>query len=186
MGSDGGWTATCAADDVEVAPLRPSNCGVLVPWSEEFRSRFEGQPVKNVEVAWDGRAVRGELVVTSAGFEGGPVYALSGRLGRAAAFPTPLVLDPAPDLTVDALTTRLARRRPKASQSTWLRGAGLDPIVVALLRESTGNRIPDDPGLVAALLKTMPIVLTGASIVPRGMTICCGLSSGGSGSKSMN
>ena len=176
VGSDGGWTATFAADDVEVAPLRPSNCGVLVPWSEEFRSRFEGQPVKNVEVAWDGRAIRGELVVTSTGFEGSPVYALSGRLGRDAAFPTPLVLDLAPDLSVDALTARLARRRPKASQSTWLRGAGLDPIVVALLRESTGNRIPDDPGSAAALVKATPIVLTGVASIERAISTAGGVS----------
>ena len=31
-----------------IAPLRPANCGFTVAWSEIFRDRFEGQPLKGV------------------------------------------------------------------------------------------------------------------------------------------
>ena len=142
VGSDGGWAATLTADGTDVALLRPSNCGLVVDWSDVFRERFEGRPVKNVVASWRGRSVRGELVITRAGLEGGPAYTLSGGLGRVDRFPTPLTLDLAPDLDAEALAGKLSRRRKKESQSTWLRGAGLEPVAVGLLRESTGNRIP--------------------------------------------
>jgi uncharacterized flavoprotein (TIGR03862 family) len=175
VGSDGAWVATLAADGLEVAPLRPSNCGVVIDWAEVFRDRFEGQPVKNVVVSEGGRSVRGELVVTRTGLEGGPVYALSGRLGRENRFPTPVVLDLAPDLDVGALTERLSRRREKESQSTWLRGAGLEPVVVGLLREATGNRIPDAPAELAALVKAAPIEVAGLASIDRAISTAGGV-----------
>ena len=51
LGSDGAWVPLIAARGIEVAPLRPANCGFLVAspradaaggWSEHFRSRFAG------------------------------------------------------------------------------------------------------------------------------------------------
>ena len=66
--------------DVAVAPLQPANCGFRVAWSEMFRTRFEGQPLKGVALSLAGRTVRGEAVVTSSGIEGGAVYAISAPL----------------------------------------------------------------------------------------------------------
>jgi uncharacterized flavoprotein (TIGR03862 family) len=175
VGSDGGWVATLVSDGTDVAPLRPSNCGVVVEWSEVFRERFEGHPVKNVVVSWGERSVRGELVVTRAGLEGGPVYALSGPVGRENRFPTFLVLDLAPDLDTPALAERLSRRRAKESQSTWLRGAGLEPVVVGLLREATGNRIPDDPAELAVLVKAAPVEVRRLASIDRAISSAGGV-----------
>ncbi|HSN41459.1 MAG TPA: TIGR03862 family flavoprotein, partial [Burkholderiales bacterium] len=47
LGSDGAWVPLLAARGVTVAPLQPANCGFDVGWSEHFRSRFAGQPVKS-------------------------------------------------------------------------------------------------------------------------------------------
>src|SRR5881394_1318837 len=76
LGSDGAWTETLAAKGVKVSPLRPANCGFTVAWSDIFRDRFEGQPLKGVALAFHQHSVRGEAVVTRAGIEGGAVYAL--------------------------------------------------------------------------------------------------------------
>ena len=37
-----------AAKGVTISPLRPANCGFTVAWSEVFRDRFEGHPLKGV------------------------------------------------------------------------------------------------------------------------------------------
>ena len=65
-----------------------------------MRSRFEGEPLKRIALAFEGRTVRGEAIVTADGIEGGAVYALSARLrdaiggtGRAV-----LLIDLRPDL----------------------------------------------------------------------------------------
>jgi predicted flavoprotein YhiN len=128
-----------------------------------------------VVVSWGERSVRGELVVTRAGLEGGPVYALSGPVGRENRFPTFLVLDLAPDLDTPALAERLSRRRAKESQSTWLRGAGLERVVIGLLREATGNRIPDDPAELAALVKAAPFEVRRLASIDRAISTAGGV-----------
>jgi len=46
LGSDAGWTRLLPG--VAITELQPANCGFTVAWSEHFRSRFEGQPLKRV------------------------------------------------------------------------------------------------------------------------------------------
>ena len=85
LGSDGGWVEALAKADIGIAPLRPSNCGFVVHWSDVFRSRFQGQPLKRIELSFGGRVVRGEALITQTGLEGGGIYALSGALRDAIA-----------------------------------------------------------------------------------------------------
>lgn len=88
LGSDGAWVPWLRAQRVEVAELQPSNCGFDVGWSEHFRSRFEGTPVKSVALEWDEgppgaalhRRQKGEFVITATGVEGSLVYAASAAL----------------------------------------------------------------------------------------------------------
>ena len=74
-----------AAKGVQVSPLRPANCGFTVAWSDVFRDRFEGQPLKGVALTFGAHTVRGEAIVTRTGIEGGAVYALSAELREAIA-----------------------------------------------------------------------------------------------------
>src|SRR5882724_6923163 len=85
LGSDGGWTDTLASAGVTVAQLLPSNCGFLVSWSDVFRDRFEGEPLKRIALSFGSQSVRGEAVITRNGIEGGAVYALSAPLREAIA-----------------------------------------------------------------------------------------------------
>ena len=66
-------------------PLRPANCGFTVPWSDIFRDRFEGQPLKGVALSFGPHTARGEAIVTRSGIEGGAIYALSAELREALA-----------------------------------------------------------------------------------------------------
>jgi len=82
LGSDGAWAETLAARGVKISPLRPSNCGFTVAWSDIFRDRFEGQPLKGVALSFGTHCVQGEAIVTRSGIEGGAIYALSARFAR--------------------------------------------------------------------------------------------------------
>ena len=57
LGSDGTWAETLTAKDVQISPLRPANSGFTVAWSDIFRDRFEGQPLKGVALTF-GRTQR--------------------------------------------------------------------------------------------------------------------------------
>ena len=71
LGSNGAWVERLAAKGVVISPLRPANCGFTVAWSEIFRDRFEGQPLKGIALSFGPHTVRGEVIITRAGLEGG-------------------------------------------------------------------------------------------------------------------
>ncbi len=47
LGSDGAWVSILAQHGIDIAPLRPANCGFDVAWSPYFRERFVGEPLKS-------------------------------------------------------------------------------------------------------------------------------------------
>src|SRR5690606_31567665 len=125
LGSDGAWRERLLAAGVEVTPLLPSNMGARIGWSAHMKERFAGAPLKRVALRLGDRTVRGELVITEDGLEGGALYALSRLLRECvAAGRTPaLFCDLRPDLDIDAISARLARARPKDSLANRLRRA---------------------------------------------------------------
>jgi uncharacterized flavoprotein (TIGR03862 family) len=176
----------------DVAPLRPANCGFAVAWSETFRARFSGAPLKRVALGHGGRAVRGEAVVTADGIEGGAVYALSRPLREAIAAEgaAHLVLDLRPDLTREALARRLSAARARDSLSARLRkAAGLPPVAVGLLREAadpaSSAALPADPHDLAGLIKAAPLRLTGAAGLARAISTAGGVRLSGLDARAM-
>ena len=160
VGSDGAWVAPLTEAGIGVTPLRPANCGFVVDWSDTFRERFAGTPLKNVRLAVGDATARGDAMVTDAGIEGGPVYALSARLRDAieADGSAVLTVDLRPDVGVEQLALRVARGRAGDSTSNVLRRVGLAPAAIGLLREATGNRRLE-PDELAALAKAVPLLL---------------------------
>jgi len=137
LGSNASWLPLFEAAGIRVNPFKPANSRFLVDWSPIFRDRFAGTPVKNVALTYAGHRVRGEVMISQEGIEGGAIYALSKGLREQPGHP--LMIDLRPDLTEDALARRLARPRGKDTQSNFLRkAAGLTPVAISLLRE-TGN-----------------------------------------------
>ncbi|WP_091715372.1 TIGR03862 family flavoprotein [Methylobacterium phyllostachyos] len=177
LGSDGRWVPLLEGLGVAVAPLRPANVGFAVAWSDVFRQRFAGAPLKRVALACNGATARGEAVITEAGLEGGAVYALSRTLREAIAArgSAELVIDLRPDLTRDALARRLSGARPGDSTATRLRkAAGLPPVAAGLLRETVAA-LPADPGLLAGLIKAAPLTLTAPAPIERAISTAGGV-----------
>ena len=114
LGSDGGWQQILAERDVQIVPLAPANCGFAVSWSETFQRRFAGTPLKNIALKFDSRTVRGELMLTSYGIEGGAVYALSAPLRDAITDRGPVQIEI--DLRPEVAAADLARRLAKAAR----------------------------------------------------------------------
>ena len=152
LGSDAKWVPVLEAAGIRVNAFKPANSRFLVDWSKIFRDKFAGTPVKNVGLTYAGHRVRGELMISQEGIEGGAIYALSKGLREKPGHP--LIIDFRPDLTVEALAQRLTRPRGKDSQSNYLRKvAGLSPVAINLLRE-TGTA-PDAAGIKAMPLKLL-------------------------------
>lgn len=181
LGSDGGWVEPFRDRGVSVTPLRPANVGVRTAWSDVVIDRFAGKPLKNVRVSVRGQGGlegRGDAMITQHGLEGGPIYAIGAAIRAALDAETPCVVevDLRPDRTAAQLTDRLARRRPKDSDSTWLRRSiGLDPAGTALVREASDGPIPQDAAVVAALVKAVPVSITATMPIDRAISTAGGI-----------
>ncbi|GLK76576.1 NAD(FAD)-utilizing dehydrogenase [Methylopila jiangsuensis] len=176
LGADGAWTGPLDAAGVALTPLRPANCGFLVPWSEALAGRFAGEPLKRAALSFEGVTVRGEAMITADGIEGGLIYALSARLRDAiarsgTARPT---LDLRPDLSPDQLAAKLAAPRGTRSLSTHLRkAAGLSPVAVALLREA--GPPPAEAEALARRIKALPLTFTAPKGIERAISTAGGV-----------
>jgi uncharacterized flavoprotein (TIGR03862 family) len=135
LGSDAQWVPVLRAAGVRVNGFRPANSRFLVNWTPHFRDRFAGTPIKNVSLIYANNKVRGELMISQEGIEGGAIYALSRFMREAPG--EPLQIDLRPDVTLAALTEKLAKPRGKGSLSTYLRKTvGLPPVAISLLHET--------------------------------------------------
>ncbi|KAA9385441.1 TIGR03862 family flavoprotein [Neorhizobium galegae] len=160
LGSDAAWVPWLRDKGIVIADLRPANCGFDVAWSEAFRERFAGEPLKSVSTTSGAGTFQGEFVVSKHGIEGSLVYAHSAALrdllvaeGRAA-----LTVDLTPGRTAERLARDLARQDAKASFSNRLRkGAGLEGVKAALLRELVPDASRMAPQELAEQIKALQI-----------------------------
>ena len=167
LGSDGAWVPLLEAQGIPVNPLQPANCGFDAPWSEHFRSRFAGEPVKTVVasvVGPDGQTHtrQGEFIISDTGIEGGLVYALSSHLREAIAMhgAATLTLDLVPGKNLQRVTEEVAHPRCSRSMASHLQSrVGLRGVKAGLLRELASKDDYADPQRLARAIKSLPLKL---------------------------
>ncbi|NML60731.1 TIGR03862 family flavoprotein [Massilia sp. RP-1-19] len=167
LGSDGAWVPLLQAKEVDVAPLRPANCGFEVDWSEHFSSRHAGEPLITVAVTSrdrGGQMVRkqGQFVVTQTGVEGSLIYALSAALRDQveAEGSTTIWLDLLPDLAAERVFEEVSRPRGARSMPSHLQSRlGIKGVKSGLLHECLSKQDFANPALLAAALKHLPLRL---------------------------
>ena len=195
LGSTGAWWPLLQAQGVDLAPLEPANCGFDVQrqlpeggamaagWSEVFRQRAAGQPIKTVAMACtaaDGQPhyQRGEFVFTDTGIEGSLVYALSSSVrGLIQAQGSATVwLDLLPDRSADWVHTEVAVPRGSRSLSTHLKSRlGIDSLKSLLLHELLPREVFTQPAALAAALKALPLRLGAARPIAEAISTAGGV-----------
>ncbi|MEX3935597.1 TIGR03862 family flavoprotein [Paraburkholderia phymatum] len=170
LGSDAAWVALMNERDVPVAPLLPANCGFDADWTDYFRERYAGQPVKPVSIGVEGmdgvvRHRQGEFVVTSTGIEGSLVYALSSTIRDRllAEGEATIRLDLAPGLTAQRVIDEVTRPRGSRSMSSHLHSRiGIAGVKLGLLHECLSKEDFTDAPKLAQAIKSLPLRLARA------------------------
>ena len=166
LGSSGEWVPWLRQAGVEVEAFRPSNCGFDVVWSEHFREKYDGHPVKSVVLSFGEFRQQGEFIVTKEGVEGGLIYAASTTM-RDEIYANGVAvmhLDLKPDRTLEWLVDKLSRPRGKRSLASYLeKSLGIHGVKAGLLREFVSKEDFTNAEGLAGFIKALPVPL----IAPR-------------------
>jgi uncharacterized flavoprotein (TIGR03862 family) len=168
LGSDGAWVEWLRGRGVDVADLKPANCGFEATWKPGFIERHAGAPIKPIALSLpmpDGTTIsrQGELIATRHGIEGGLAYALSAPLREAIARDgfAEVRLDLLPGRDLAFVQAALSGERGGRSLSEHLRRRlGLSGVRAALLRECLAPGILADAPRLASAIKSLPLRLT--------------------------
>ena len=162
LGSDAAWVPLLAQQGIDIAPLRPANCGFEIAWSNHFRERFVGEPLKSVAITFGNIRKQGECLITENGIEGGLIYAFSAALRdeiECKGYAT-LLLDLLPDWTHQHVHEEVHHPRGSRSLSSHLQSRlGLKGAKANLLREVLDISDFNDPAHLAASIKALPLKL---------------------------
>lgn len=166
LGSTGSWITPLSEKGVSITPLQPANMGFDLFWSDLFKTKFAGTPLKNVQLSFtteQGETLSqlGELMITEKGVEGSLIYTFSKLLREQLALNTPFTiqLDLFPHRTLSKLTEQLSVPQGKQSLSSFWKRLGLTGVKASLLREVLNKTELNQPGLVASSLKCLPLNL---------------------------
>ncbi len=165
LGSDAAWVPLLAQRAIDIAPLRPANCGFDIAWSAHFRERFMGVPLKSVAITLGNVRKQGECMITEAGIEGGLVYAFSATLRDEIERDgyTILHLDLLPDWTTQRVQKEVHYPRGSRSLSSHLHSRlGLKGVKANLLREVLGAQDFNDLTRLSNAIKLLPLTLISA------------------------
>lgn len=184
LGSTGAWVPLLEEHNVHVSPLKPSNCGFEVTWSDYFKVKFSGQPLKSVRISVkdiDGvvRAQTGECVITESGIEGGVIYALSAFLREEILSKGSVTLgvDLLPHLDRVILIKKLSKPRGKASMANHLRKQlGLDGVKAGLLRECLLSADFENIEYLCSMIKHLPVKLIATRPIEEAISSAGGVS----------
>jgi uncharacterized flavoprotein (TIGR03862 family) len=179
LGSNGAWTKILANEHIELAPLRPANCGFHLRWSDYFKTHFAGMPLKSITVSFEGISHQGEAMVTQHGIEGGVIYALSTALRNTIerTEQATITLDLRPHVTNDDLMQKLQKQRGSKSLSTFLKRMGFSSLEIHLLRETMSPvaLAQATPDQLAKALKNIPLTLQSTSGLARAISTAGGI-----------
>jgi len=132
LGSDGRWIPLLAGHKVEIAPLKPANCGFDVQWTSYFRDK------------------------------GSLIYAISAQVRDEieSAGPAIIELDLTPDWTEGEVSEKLSRPRGSHSISKHLkRTLHISGVKSGLLWEFVDRKDFSDPERLASAIKSLSIPL---------------------------
>lgn len=186
LGSNGDWDTILTRAGAKVSPFTPSNCGLNIQWSEHFKERFAGQPLKNIAVSLHSngtvvsQVVSGDAMITHYGLEGSPVYTLAAAIEKCLRDDESVFIDIdlLPARSAEIIINKLERPRGKRTLSNHLRQSlGLSGAKASILREAKdGDGLPSTSEGLAQLIKTVRLPVLSLRPIEEAISTAGGLS----------
>ena len=176
-GSDGKWLNILKENGVETKEFEASNCAFKVNWEKDFLNKNEGKPLKNIATKINDKYIKGELVITQFGLEGGAIYAQSGQIRKQLkqTETAKLLLDLKPEFTEKEILEKL--NLSSKSISKYLRDKiKIDNLKLALLKENTSKEEYLNLEKIVRKIKNLPISISGIAPINEAISTVGGIS----------
>ena len=181
LGSDGSWIKILEKDDIKISKIQPTNCGFFVKWSNIFKNRFAGYPLKSIELSFKDQKIKGEFIITKEGIEGGVIYSISSMLreninemGYAE-----VIIDLKPDFSIKKIRHLLLKPKLKLSTTNYLRKTlNLSDVAIGLLMEfkNKEGKYNQQISNLAHIIKNYKIILDKPFSIDRCISTAGGIS----------
>ena len=181
LGSDGSWIKILEKDDIKISKIQPTNCGFFVKWSNIFKNRFAGYPLKSIELSFKDQKIKGEFIITKEGIEGGVIYSISSMLreninemGYAE-----VIIDLKPDFSIEKIRHLLSKPKLKLSTTNYLRKIlNLSEVAIGLLMEFKNKEGKNNQQIsnLAHIIKNYKIILDKPFSIDRCISTAGGIS----------
>lgn len=153
-GSDGAWTAVFEQKMIELTPFQASNSGLVL--YENWLGDLEGKILKNIRVTCGNQSCSGDLVCTSYGLEGKPVYAVNGALRK---MEKPVFkVDLKPQMSLEKVFEVLKKAK---NPSQGLKELKLGEVAIFWIRNFVSKERFLNPKELAKAIKEFPIGIRG-------------------------
>jgi len=178
-GSDGKWKNIIEKLGLRVTPFLPMNCGFERKWSEYFLGKCERLPVKNIGILIEEKYLKGELMITSFGVEGGAIYAVSSEIRnsiRDRGF-SEVEVDLKPKMSEKEVFLKLQERRQGESLKNLLRKkVKLEGAAYELLLELSDRDQMNDLSYLSSQIKKLKMKLSGVRPIDEAISTSGGVS----------
>lgn len=156
-GSDGNWLSAFEKIGVKTIPFQSSNCGINVDWPNDFISKHEGTPLKNIQIAIGDFSKKGEAVITKYGLEGNAIYPAVPTIRQFLnAEKTPVLqLDLKPNNTLESLLKKVENRKVLPKNYGYI--FNLNKMELALAKGFSSKETYLSADLFVRFLKKIPI-----------------------------
>lgn len=176
-GSDGGWAKAFEARGLRVHAFRAANCAFGVAWNKNFINTHDGKPLKNIALTYNNHCSKGELVISKFGLEGNAIYALSQKIQAALLTEesVEIYLDLKPTMTVAQIRAKY-KRSPLSKVTDILKeDLNLDRTAIGLLKQFSNKDTFLDPDLLAATIKSVPVIIQSADELDKAISTLGGI-----------
>lgn len=153
-GSDGEWKTLFETKNINVAPFQSSNSGVLL--DENWLNELDGKLLKNCIVSCGEYSCPGDILCTSYGLEGKPIYAVNQGLRKQE---KPIfTIDFKPQFNQNKIVEIL---RKEKNPSQGLKELKLAEAAIFWLKTFVSKKLFTNPQELGKLIKCFPIEIKG-------------------------
>ncbi|WP_417453460.1 TIGR03862 family flavoprotein [Kiloniella sp.] len=178
LGSNAAWVPILTKEKINIKSLEPANCGYETHWPQLLPESSFGHPLKNISLTHADITVKGEIMLSSYGLEGGAVYALSKSIREAinSHQSTTAFIDLKPKHSKERLAKALSERAKHLSLGKFLRQEiRLSPVSLNLLKALTSKEEFNSPQILAEKIKALPVTLNKARPIDRAISTAGGI-----------